>query len=154
MRKLVLLLATGGGSGYAPIAPGTVGSLAGLLVYLPLSRLPGPAYLLAVGGVSALGIWAAGRAESLFGGHDDRRITIDEIAGLLVALAWLPVRIDVALTGFLLFRLFDIWKPPPARALESLPGGLGVVADDLAAGLYANLAGQLLWRVAFPEGWL
>ncbi|MFQ5513291.1 MAG: phosphatidylglycerophosphatase A [Myxococcota bacterium] len=152
MRKHVLLVATGGGSGYAPFAPGTAGALVGLLLWLPLTRLSPAAYLLAVAALSGLGVWAAGRAEVLLGQPDDARITIDEVAGMLLALALLPARLDVGLVGFALFRLFDIWKPWPVRAAESLRGGLGVMADDLVAGLMANGLGQLLWRLALPEG--
>ena len=147
MRIFVLALATGGGSGYSPIASGTVGSAVGVAVWVLLSQLSPPAYALACAAVIALGIWAAGRAEALLGGHDDGRITIDEIAGMLVSLAWLPARPEVAGLGFLLFRLFDIWKPFPARQAERLPGGLGVMADDLVASAYANLGGQLVWRL-------
>ena len=147
MRKLILFAATGAGSGYAPIAPGTVGSGVGLILFWPLQTLPAAGYLIALGGVTALGIWAAGRAELIFGKKDDGRITIDEVAGMLTSLAFLPARVDVVVTGFLLFRLFDIWKPPPIHGSQALSGGLGVMADDLLAGLYANLIGQLLWRV-------
>jgi phosphatidylglycerophosphatase A len=108
----------------------------------------------AVAATALAGVWAADRAERIFAHKDDRRITVDEVAGMLVSLVALPVRIDVALSAFFLFRLFDIVKPPPVRALEGLGGGLGVVADDLAAGIYANLVGQILWRVVFPEGLL
>jgi phosphatidylglycerophosphatase A len=97
-------------------------------------------------------VWAAARAEGLFGKRDDGRITIDEVAGMLLSLAFLPYRLEVVVAAFLLFRVFDITKPPPARAAESLPGGLGVMADDLVAGLYANVVGQLLWRVVLPGG--
>ncbi len=152
MRKLVLFVATGAGSGYSPIAPGTVGSGVGLLLYLPLMGLGGATYLAVVGGIAALGVWVAERAERHFGQHDDRRITIDEVAGMLLSLAFLPRRLDVVVAAFLLFRVFDITKPPPARAAESLPGGLGVITDDLVAGLYANIVGQLLWRVVLPGG--
>ncbi len=151
MRNFILFVATGAGSGYSPVAPGTVGSAVGLLLYLPLAGLGGAVYLALVGGISLLGVWAAGRAEALFGQRDDGRITIDEVAGMLLSLAFLPCRLEVVLTGFLLFRLFDIAKPPPLRAAESLPGGWGVMTDDLLAGVYANLAGQLVWRV-LPGG--
>ncbi len=154
MRKLVLFLATGAGSGYAPIAPGTAGSGVGLVLYAVFCRLSTPGYLLAVTATTAVSIWAADRAERIFGRKDDGRITADEISGMLVSLIALPVRLEVALTGFFLFRLFDIWKPPPARQLERHHGGLAVVADDLVAGLYANLVGQILWRVILPEGLL
>lgn len=147
MRIFVLALATGGGSGYSPVASGTVGSAVGVVLWLALSRLSPAGYALACAAVIALGIWAAGRAEQLLGGHDDGRITIDEVAGMLVSLAWLPARPEVVGVGFLLFRLFDIWKPFPARQAERLPGGLGVMADDLVASAYANLGGQLVWRL-------
>lgn len=147
MRIFVLALATGAGSGYAPVASGTVGSAVGLVLWAGLSRLSPTGYALACAGVALVGIWAAGRAERLLGRHDDGRITIDEIAGMLLSLAWLPARPEVAGLGFVLFRIFDVWKPFPARQAERLPGGLGVMADDLVAGAYANLGGQLVWRL-------
>src|SRR5262245_22240103 len=114
MRIFVLALATGGGSGYAPVASGTVGSAVGLALWAALVRLSPAGYALACAAVALVGIWAAGRAEQILGGHDDGRITIDEIAGMLVSLAWLPARPEVAALGFVLFRIFDIWKPFPA----------------------------------------
>ncbi|HXX49546.1 MAG TPA: phosphatidylglycerophosphatase A, partial [Myxococcota bacterium] len=129
MRIFVLAVATGAGSGYAPFASGTAGSAVGLALWWGLAAAgaaSSPAlYALVCAGVSALGIWAAGRAERIFARHDDGRITIDEVAGMLVSLAWLPARPEVAGVGFVLFRLFDIWKPFPARSAERLPGGLG-----------------------------
>ena len=126
-----------GGTRYRGVA-GRVGALGGLGAtgFRPLSGVPGGDH----------------RAEQLLGREDDGRIVIDEVVGMLASLALLPARIDVAIVGFFLFRLFDIWKPPPARLAERLPGGLGVVMDDVVAGLYANLAGQPVWRVALPEG--
>lgn len=150
MRKLVLFAATGAGSGYLPLAPGTAGSLVGVLLYVPLCRLPAAGYLVALAAFTALGIFAAGRAERWLGRHDDPRITIDEVAGQLLSLALLPARLEVVAVGFALFRLFDVWKPPPVRAAEALSGGSGVMADDLVAGLYANAAGQVLWRLLWP----
>jgi phosphatidylglycerophosphatase A len=152
MRIFILALATGGGSGYSPVASGTVGSLVGLALWVPLVGLSPLAYAVACAAVAGVGIWAAGRAEQILGSHDDGRITIDEVAGMLVSLAWLPARPEVAGVGFLLFRIFDIWKPFPARAAERLPGGLGVMADDLVAGAYANLGGQLVWRLLLAGG--
>jgi phosphatidylglycerophosphatase A len=150
MRIFVLALATGAGSGYAPVAPGTFGSLLGVALWALWRALGGVSqtgYALGCALLAAVGVWAAGRAEVIFGRHDDGRITIDEVAGMLLSLAWLPARPEVAGLGFVLFRLFDIWKPFPARRAERLPGGLGVVADDLVAGVYANLGGQLVWRL-------
>jgi phosphatidylglycerophosphatase A len=157
MRNLILIAATGAGSGYVPLAPGTAGSLVGLGLAAGVRRLSGPgdAAIVALALlVLGLGIWSAGRAERILGERDDGRITIDEVAGQLVALVGLPARFDAWLLAFVLFRLADVTKPFPARALERLPGGLGVMADDLMAGLYANLAGQLLWRMLLPEGFI
>ena len=151
MRIFVLSIATGAGSGYAPFASGTAGSVVGLALWWGLVAAgvaASPAlYALACAGVAAIGVFTAGRAEQIFGHHDDGRITIDEVAGMLISLAWLPARPEVAGVGFVLFRLFDIWKPFPARSAERLPGGLGVMADDWVAGVYANLGGQLVWRL-------
>ncbi len=155
MRNLVLIAASGAGSGFAPVAPGTAGSLVGLALGAALRRGLGlgDAALGAFAAlVLALGLWSAGRAEAIFGRRDDGRITIDEVAGQLVALIGIPLRLDAWLVAFLLFRLADIAKPFPCRRLERLPGGFGVMGDDLIAGLYANLAGQLLWRLALPGG--
>ena len=152
MRKLVLFVATGAGSGYFPIASGTVGSIVGLLVFYPIAGLSAPVYAAVVAGVVALGVWTAGEAERIFDSRDDSRITIDEVAGMLISLAFVPVSALAVVSAFFLFRLFDIWKPPPVRRLESLPGGVGVMADDVAAGLYANLIGQVVWRGLLPGG--
>jgi phosphatidylglycerophosphatase A len=149
MRKIVLAIATGGGLGLIPIAPGTFGALLGVAFWAALAPTGAVGSAAGCIALAGLAIWTSGAAQRALG-EDDGRIVIDEVAGQLAALVWLPLRVDVALVGFLLFRLFDVWKPGPIRALESLPGGAGVVGDDLAAGLLANLAGQLLWRVALP----
>jgi phosphatidylglycerophosphatase A len=156
MRKLILFLATGAGSGYAPLVPGTFGSAAGLALFACalLAGLGTPGLLIGTVAITAVGVWASDRAEHIFERRDDGRIVIDEVAGMWVSLLLLPASVEVALTGFVLFRLFDILKPPPARAMESLPGGLGVMADDLVAGVYANIVGQIAWRVVWPGGWL
>jgi phosphatidylglycerophosphatase A len=113
MRKLILFAATGGGVGYSPIAPGTAGSVIGLGIYAALTPLPTGLFLSAVAAIAVSAVWAAGRAEQILGGKDDGRIVIDEVAGMLVSLALLPPRVDVAIAGFVLFRLFDVWKPLP-----------------------------------------
>ncbi len=154
MRKFVLFVATGAGSGYAPIAPGTAGSAVGLLLYAAVAPFSTPGLLLAIVATTAVGTWAADRAERIFERKDDGRIVVDEVAGMLVSLIALPVRPDVAIVGFFLFRIFDIWKPPPARAFERGQGGVAVMADDIVAGLYANLVGQVLWRWVLPGGLL
>ena len=157
MRNLVIFIATGAGSGYSPIASGTAGSAVGVALFVVLAwglGLSTPALLAVTAGVTLLGVWAADRAEAIFGGKDDGHITIDEVAGQLISLLALPLRWEVLLVGFFLFRLFDIVKPPPARQLESMRGGLGVMGDDVFAGIYANLVGQVLWRTLAAAGWL
>ena len=122
--------------GYAPIASGTVGSAVVALLWwlVPV----GPATLLAsVAVVTVAGIWAGTRVERALGRKDPGIIVIDEAAGMLLAVAFLPRTVPVLVTAFLLFRLFDIVKPPPAHASQRLGGGFGVVVDDLIAGLYA-----------------
>jgi phosphatidylglycerophosphatase A len=98
------------------------------------------------------GVWAADRAARLFGAKDPRQIVVDEIAGQMVTLAFLPVAPSVLAAGFFLFRALDVWKPWPADRLEALPGGSGIMADDLMAGLYGNLILQVI--VAMRPGWL
>lgn len=148
MRALILTLASAGGLGYIPIAPGTFGTLAGiplLWAFDPLrSRAPFAYCALFVVLVLAA-CWIAGRAEALLGEHDSRKIVIDEVAGYLAATLFLPPSWQVAVTAFLVFRLFDILKPFPAGHIDRrFPGGYGVVLDDVVSGLYANLVTRLL----------
>ena len=145
-------LATGLGAGFAPIAPGTVGSLEGVVIFVAVLALhfgtSTSLLVLAVLNVVifGVGVWAATRTCEITGRKDPRLIVIDEVSGQLIALtplAQLPALSIVGLiAGFLLFRLFDIFKPYPIRKLERLHAGLGVVADDVLAGLYAA---ALLW---------
>ncbi|MBM3306926.1 MAG: phosphatidylglycerophosphatase A [Candidatus Eisenbacteria bacterium] len=145
------LLATGFFLGYSPAAPGTVGALgfAALLWFLVPTGAPAAApvgllvMLLSVLAFLALAIWAASAAERAFG-HDSSRIVVDEFAGMLVAVLFLPKSLTVYGAAFVLFRIADILKPFPGRRVESLPGGLGVVADDVVAGLYANVLVRLM----------
>lgn len=145
--RTVLGIATMGPCGHAPVAPGTFGSAAGLLLFWAVRASGSLAVELAVVlAVTAVGVAAATRAESVTGRHDPGLIVIDETAGMLVTLAAVPVGFGGAVAGFLAFRLFDIVKPFPARRAERLPGGWGVMADDLVAGVYAQvLLRLLLW---------
>ena len=140
------MLATGFGTGYAPIASGTFGSLPGLLFIALLAPLGWPVALAGTLVVTLVGIWAADRAARSWGQTDPGRVVIDEIAGQMVTLLFLPITPWTLIAGFLLFRLFDIVKPPPARQFEKLHGGVGIMADDLMAGVYANLVLQLVLR--------
>lgn len=145
--RVRLLIATGLGVGYVRLAPGTFGSALGVALYILLHFAGGTwATLAGLIVVTALGFWAAGAAERHFGRRDPGHVVVDEIAGQMLSLLFLPLTAGVAAAGFLLFRLLDILKPFPARQMEALPGGSGIMADDLMAGLYANLILQALVR--------
>jgi phosphatidylglycerophosphatase A len=150
MRRLALLLASNCGLGYAPVAPGTFGTLAGLPAFWLLAGLSPAAYLLAFGGVTGVAVWAAATAGRHFGVADDGRIVIDELAGYLATVAFLPWSWTTALLGFVWFRVFDILKPPPVGWIDRhCKNGFGVVIDDVAAGIYAALALRAtLWAMA------
>ena len=124
------------GAGYAPVASGTVGS-AVTLVALWLIPFTPAGLLVTLVVVTAVGIWAGGRGERVLGRKDPGVIVIDEVAGMMLSVLFLPRTVPVLITAFLLFRLFDIWKPFPARESQALRGGLGVMVDDLLAGAYA-----------------
>jgi phosphatidylglycerophosphatase A len=141
MMRLALFVCTFGGVGYSPVAPGTAGSAAGLVVYAAL-RLAG-----ATPGVEALiiaiiivaGIWSGTIAERHFGTTDPGPGVIDEVAGMLVTLYALPTGWVMAIGGFFLFRALDVFKPYPAQRFERLHGGLGMMADDVMVAIYGNL---------------
>lgn len=140
-------VATCGGVGYSPWAPGTAGSIPGAALAWGLVQLGGQAALLAgIAAVAALGWWSAGAAARALGSDDPGPVVIDEVAGQMLALAFVPVSAATIGLGFLLFRLFDVIKPPPLRRLESLPGASGIMLDDLAAAVYANLILQIVAR--------
>ena len=144
----MVLLATGCYAGHLPIAPGTFGSLVAVPLCYLLSLLGPLEGIIFIGVFGAFAVWIAGEAEKLFQKRDPGCIVIDEMAGLLVTLFAIPWGVKNVLIGFLLFRLMDIAKPFPIRRLESeLPGGWGVVSDDLLAGVYANVILRLVMRV-------
>ena len=132
--------------GYAPVASGTVGSLPAAGVAACLRDRPA-ALLLVAAVLFFLGMAASTRAEKIFGKKDASTIVIDEFVGMLIAFLWLPVTWGSGIAVFLLFRLFDILKPFPAGRCERLGGGLGVMADDVVAGIYANLAFRILMLI-------
>ena len=146
--RLALAIATGLGLGYLPKFPGTWGSLLGVL--LAWAAGTQQAFAAVMAGlaiiISLAGIWAAGRVAAHLHTHDPQIVVVDEVSGQLIACLGLVTAATPAhdwkylLAGFILFRVFDIWKPFPARRAEALPGGLGIMADDWIAGLYAALA--------------
>jgi phosphatidylglycerophosphatase A len=151
--KFALATATALGVGYVPFASGTFGSLAGLALWWALPASP-VVQLIAALGLFVLGAWSAHVAERHFNNTDPGPVVIDEVMGMVITLIWSPRTWPAAVAGFLLFRLFDIVKPYPANRLERLHGGLGVMADDAMAAIYANIALQGVLRGGYSLfGW-
>ena len=147
LQRVAVGFATVGPCGFAPVAPGTAGSLAGLVVFGAVRAMRSTwlevTVLLAV---TVAGVAAAAAAETRYQRRDPGLVVIDEVAGMLLTLLAVPVGFKGVVVGFFAFRLFDIVKPFPARQAERLPGGWGVMADDLVAGLYAQgLLRLVLW---------
>jgi phosphatidylglycerophosphatase A len=145
---LITAAATGLGLGYLPLIPGTFGTLAGIPICLLFNLGGWVVYVSATVLLTAVGTWVAQRAERIFGVHDSRKVVIDEICGFLVTMAFVvpsPLAIGV---GFIFFRFFDIVKPFPAGYIDrNLGGGPGVMLDDIAAGIYANLSLQVFTAI-------
>lgn len=159
------------GVGYLPLMPGTFGSMVGVFVYLGFSSLDGiwehhwaPMHQLVQAQAQGfsiaafltlfllfvlLGVWAAGRATELLGNLDPPQAVVDEVIGQLITFLFVPFGIGwpLLLAGFLLFRLFDIWKPYPIDYLQVLPGGIGVCADDILAGVYAGVCLSVIYAI-------
>lgn len=146
-QNLVTILATVGYVGKGPVAPGTLGSLVALAFWYVFTLLSPIGYVVATLAFCIFSIVVCTAYENAMQTHDASEIVIDEVAGMLVALALMPVNWKVAVLGFLLFRLFDVLKPFPIGALDKkVKGGFGVVVDDLVAGLITNICLQLAWR--------
>jgi phosphatidylglycerophosphatase A len=137
MHTLLILIATGLYSGYLPKAPGTWGSLVGLLLFFLLQKLSLPLYLTVLAGLFIVGTFAAGETEKILDSRDPGIVVIDEIVGMLISLIAIPAKPLYLLLGFILFRLFDIVKPFPIRLIDQrFHGGLGIMLDDVVAGIY------------------
>lgn len=139
IRTITLFISQGAFFGRFPVAPGTVGTLVGVILYWWMRGLSPIGYGVLLLLIILIGTWAADRSEVLLGRKDSPSIVIDEIAGYLVAMFLVPAGTGYAAAGFFLFRLFDIMKPYPLKQFEKAPGGLGVMLDDLGAGIYTNL---------------
>ena len=145
MGRVAVFLATFGYVGYFPIAPGTAGSLAALALYAVVRWFGTPGVeLVAIVAVLIAGVWAAHETERVLQLKDPGPVVIDEVLGMLVTLAFMPLSIWGIVAGFVVFRIFDVIKPFPAGRLEHLPGGFGIMADDAMAGVY----GQVVMRIA------
>jgi phosphatidylglycerophosphatase A len=142
MLGLATLLATGLGSGYSPLAPGTAGTVVGLLLFWPMHGVPLVYQVAATLVLFLFGVQAATIVERETGLKDPGIVVVDEIIGVWITLLMVPWTLAYVVAGFLLFRVFDVVKPFPARRAESLPHGWGIVCDDVMAGIYANLVLQ------------
>ncbi len=158
------------GVGYIPLAPGTFGSMVGVLIYLAIAGAEAnigiyfvakgwrldqiSAWFIAVNLIlfllfCLLGVWASGRATRLFKDKDPQKVVVDEVMGQLLVFLFIPFGVHwfFVIAGFLLFRLFDIWKPYPIDSLQNLPAGIGVCADDILAGVYGGVCLATLYAV-------
>jgi phosphatidylglycerophosphatase A len=144
-------LATGFGAGFSPVAPGTAGTLVGLVLFWPLRQLPLAAQLAVLALVFLLGTWGAEIVARREGREDPGLVVVDEVVGMWISLLFVPFSLLTVVLAFFLFRVMDVVKPFPARQLESLHDGWGIMMDDVMAGIYANLALQAILLV---RGWL
>jgi phosphatidylglycerophosphatase A len=138
-RAVVLFIAQGAYSGRSPFAPGTAGTVVGIILYLGVKHLSPISYGILCVILCGIGTWAAGEAERLLGRKDSPSIVIDEIAGYLIAMFMVHAGWGFIAAGFFLFRVFDVIKPWPLFGLQEVRGGLGVMLDDIGAGIYTNL---------------
>ena len=146
--KASVFLATGFYVGNIPFAPGTFGSLIGLPLSFLLAGLPLSAAMVAAVIIIGLAVWIAGAAARTFERKDPGCFVVDELAGMVVTLIGLPFNLANVMTGFILFRILDILKPFPIRVLDKrLSGGLGIVADDVVAGIFANILIRILFYI-------
>jgi len=134
--------------GYSPVAPGTVGTLGAVILYYVISGFSNLFYLFFIIALIIFSVWVSEIARIRLGDSDPNSIVIDEVCGFLVTMILIPPNMINIAMGFLLFRFFDILKPPPIRMSEKLSGGLGIVADDVLAGIYANILLQIFVRVS------
>lgn len=154
MRRLGLIVATCGYLGFFPVAPGTVGSAVGVALFYLVRAAGAPwAEAVAIVAIFVAGVWAGTITEIELGRTDPPPVIIDEVVGMLITLAWIPVTPFGAFVGFLVFRLLDVVKPWPSRQFESMHGGLGVMADDAMAAVYGQLLMRALVALA-PAGWI
>jgi len=153
MDRLFMSIATGLGLGYAPFAPGTFGTMLALPIHFLISRLPLPLYFAAMAALILVAVAAAGAAEKILDRPDPGEVVIDEVVGMLVAMIAVPLHPLAWLLAFGLFRFFDIVKPWPVGYIDQhFHGGLGIVMDDLMAGLYALAVLQIGWHLAIRGG--
>jgi phosphatidylglycerophosphatase A len=150
LTRLAVVVCTFGYIGYFPVAPGTAGSVAGLVLYGLLRWLQAPPAVEAavIALLFGIGVWSGTHAERYFGSTDPGPGVIDEVVGMLITLFMLPATGGIVIAGFFVFRVLDVVKPFPARRFESFHGGMGMMADDVMSALYANVAMRILLWIA------
>jgi phosphatidylglycerophosphatase A len=146
-ERLSILISSFFYLGYSPVAPGTVGTLGAVILFYVISGCSILFYLSFIIALIIFSVWVSGIARIRLGDSDPGSIVIDEVCGFLVTMILIPPSFANIVAGFLFFRFFDILKPPPIRRLERLSGGLGIVADDVLAGIYANILLQIVVRL-------
>jgi phosphatidylglycerophosphatase A len=147
-ERLSILISSFFYLGYSPVAPGTVGTLGAVILFYVISGFSNLFYLFFIIALIIFSVWVSEIARIRLGGSDPSSIVIDEVCGFLVTMILIPPSMINIAMGFLLFRFFDILKPPPIRRSEKLSGGMGIVADDVLAGIYANILLQIFVRVS------
>lgn len=133
--------------GYSPIAPGTAGTIGGVILFYLLSNFSLYIYISFLLGFIIFSVWVSTKASCIFGESDPKQVVVDEVCGYLVTMFLISPSLKNIISGFFLFRLLDIVKPPPVRSSERLPGGFGIVTDDVLAGIYANIVLQIITRL-------
>ncbi|MGB7291815.1 MAG: phosphatidylglycerophosphatase A [Thermodesulfobacteriota bacterium] len=147
-ERLSILISSFFYLGFSPVAPGTVGTLGAVLLFYVISGFSNLFYLFFIIALIIFSVWVSEIARIRLGDSDPSSIVIDEVCGFLVTMILIPPSMINITMGFLLFRFFDILKPPPIRRSETLSGGMGIVADDVLAGIYANILLQIFVRVS------
>ena len=154
MKAIIRIIASGLYVGYSPIAPGTIGSLWGILIYLLLRRYP-IIFIFITILLFIIGFFVCARAEKIFNEKDSGKIVIDEISSMCLVCFFIKPGWPMILIGFLLFRFFDIVKLPPAKRIEKLPGSLGIMLDDMIAAVYAVIVLSIIYLLnaagIFPQ---
>src|SRR3972149_4722217 len=146
-REVMRVFATFFYLGYSPIAPGTAGTVGGIILFYLLSKFSPFIYISFLVGFIILSVWVSTKASCIFGESDPKQVVVDEVCGYLVTMFLISPSLRNIILGFFLFRLLDIIKPPPVRSSERLPGGFGIVSDDVVAGIYANIILQVITRI-------
>ncbi len=151
LRNPIHILSFGFGAGLSPVAPGTMGTLIAIPIYLLLAAFSLPIYLVIVTILFSVGCWASALTAKALNVHDHPGIVIDEIVGYLITMIMIPTTWYWVLLGFLLFRIFDIWKPWPISVVDrQVEGGLGIMLDDVLAGLFSLLSLHIvIWSAKF-----